>query len=135
MDKYLQNAYIKVKNGAYKFKKEDISAQAKPGNILVKMAYSTCNPHDVNYFNRNKTEGARLGVEGCGEVISAQKKDMIGRKVAFMGKYGTGSNYIELHATDNIIMNLNDKQDLSQAASASVNPLVTMALLHRIKER
>jgi len=60
MQKLLENTFVFVENGEYVVKKEMISSQPGPGEILVKIAYSTCDPCDA-FVASAKMEGQHLG--------------------------------------------------------------------------
>jgi hypothetical protein len=47
----LNNTYVAVEGGKYVTKTETISSQAAPGHLLIKIAYSTCNPYDYICYN------------------------------------------------------------------------------------
>jgi NADPH:quinone reductase-like Zn-dependent oxidoreductase len=83
----LQNFFVGVKNSEYTGQVETIPAQAAPNHVLVKVAYSTCDPYDgiCSELFKEK-EGFRLGGEGCGVIISVGEgadRALLNKKVSF----------------------------------------------------
>lgn len=42
----VESIYVAVENGEYVTKMETLSLKAEAGQVLVKIAYSTCDPYD-----------------------------------------------------------------------------------------
>ena len=104
-----------VESGKYISKTETISSEAAPGHILVKVAYSTCNPYDYLVYNGSLEDGTRLGSEGCGTVISVGEgvdNSLQNKKVAFTSSGGNWAQYKSLDAKISHFMVLEDSQDL-----------------------
>ena len=51
VEQNFQNTYIVAEGGKYVMKEELVSSQAAPGHILVKVAYTTCNPYDAYFYS------------------------------------------------------------------------------------
>ena len=66
----VQSKYVVFENGTFVLKTEEVSTKPGPNQVIVKMAYSTCNPYDKICFYAFRNEGFRLGGEGCGTVIA-----------------------------------------------------------------
>lgn len=133
----LENQFVAFKDGKYTLQHETISTTAKPGHLLVKVAYTTVDPYDFLCYNLHKGEGLRIGVEGSGTVISVGEgvdATLQGKKIAFMGN-GAWAKYAHLDINATFFMVLQDSQDLAQAAAACVNPLTAIAQLDFIKEK
>ncbi len=125
--KQIQSYHVVFSDGEYVGKVETISAQAPAGHILVKVAYSTCDPYDGICSELFKIEGQRLGGEGSGVIISVGEgvdAGLLNKKISFHG--GSWAQYRILNtAVDHIII-LNDDQDLSKAAAAYINPVTAI---------
>ena len=136
MEGQLENLYVVIENGKFITKTETISAQAAPGQVLVKVAYSTCNPYDTLCFQLRKDEGFRLGAEGCGTVISVGEgvdTSLVGKKVAnFLG--GWWARYATFDAKKHHFMILDDSQDLTKAAAACINPITTIGMVQAVRD-
>lgn len=127
----LQNFFVGVKDGKYVGQTETISAQAAPGHVLVKVAYSTCDPYDgicSELFKSN--EGFRLGGEGSGVIISVGEgvdRELLGKKISFHA--GAWAHYKSMDVATNHFIVLDDSQDLAKAAASYINPLTTIGQL------
>jgi|LauGreDrversion4_2_1035121.scaffolds.fasta_scaffold510555_1 hypothetical protein len=53
----VENIYVAVENGEYVTKKESISLKPEAGKVMVKIAYSTCDPYDGICSQVFKSEG------------------------------------------------------------------------------
>lgn len=111
--------------------------ELKPGEVLVKMKYSTINPSDVNTAFGKYPVGQpplTLGLEGCGTVVSSGKgifgKNLIGKNVALTGK-GTWAEYCV--ANSEFVYPLYESFPLEQAGSFIVNPMTVMMFVEKIK--
>ena len=103
----------------------EIQSQLEQNQVLIKVAYSTCNPIDKIWYYITKTEGFTLGSDGSGTIIGLGEsvdRSLLGKKVAF--NQGAWAHYKVADADDLIL--LDDTQDLSRAANAIVNPLTVM---------
>ena len=112
---------VSFKNGAFGLHEEDLPLKLEKGKILIKVAFSTCNPTDRYTFQLAKAEGTRLGADGSGTVVKLGEgvdPSLMGRKVAFLG--GGWSKYKVEDASSVLI--LDDSQDLAKAGMAWVNP-------------
>ena len=102
-----------AENGKFVSKTETISSEAAPGHILIKVAYSTCNPVDYLVYSGNLDE--RLGSEGCGTIISVGEGvdiTLLNKKVAFISLAGNWTQYRSLEVKSTNFMILDDSQDL-----------------------
>lgn len=113
----------------------------KPGQVLVKVAYSTINPSDVAYLHGVYGKPLCLpctdaGFEGCGEVVSSGGGflgwKLLGKRVSFYGG-GAWSEYVVVPATRCIV--LPAKAELKNCTSAFVNPLTVLAILDVVMAR
>ena len=123
----LQNYFVGFENGEFVGKHETIPAQAAPGHVLVQVAYTTCDPYDGICSQLFKTEGYRLGGEGCGVIISVGEgvdKSLLNKKISFHA--GAWAHYKSIEVAINHFIILNDSQDLSKAAASYINPLTTI---------
>jgi NADPH:quinone reductase len=135
MEKQLENTFVVVENGKYVLKKETISATPAAGEVLVKIAYSTCDPCDGMFSRFFMVEGMRPGQEGCGQIIAVGEgidPSLVGKKVTFheeawgqFRKIKTPSHYLVL----------DDSQDLKEAAAGYINPLTAFECLERLQSR
>ncbi len=46
MESHIENTFVVAENGKYVLKKETLSTTPGAGEVLVKIAYSTCDPCD-----------------------------------------------------------------------------------------
>ena len=84
--KTLDNTFVIVEKGQYVIKTEKISSKPNPGEILIKIAYSTCDPCDGIFARFMMVEGFKPGQEGCGTIIAIGEginPNLIGMKVSF----------------------------------------------------
>ena len=136
MEKQVENVYVVIEGGKFITKTETISSQAAPGHVLVKVAYSTCNPYDTLCFQLQKQEGFRLGAEGCGTVISVGEgadQSLLGKKVAnFLG--GWWAKYISFDTKKSHFMVFDDSQDLTKCGAACINPLTTIGMVQAVRD-
>jgi NADPH:quinone reductase-like Zn-dependent oxidoreductase len=105
-----ENTYVTCENGKWLLKQETISSQAPEGHVLVKVAYSTCNPYDDICYKIFKTENSRLGAEGCGVIISVGQgvdQAWLNKKVAFTGE-GCWTNYKLFELSKSYLIPLED---------------------------
>ena len=82
----VENIYVAVENGEYVTKKETIVLKADQGNVLVKVAYSTCDPYDGICSAIMKSEGMRLGGEASGVIIDVGEgvsQTLLNKKISF----------------------------------------------------
>lgn len=78
------------------------------------MAYSTCNPYDGIVHAFYRSEGNRLGCEGCGTVISVGEgvdASLLNKKVSFSST-GCWTNYKLVEVATTHIIVLDDSTDL-----------------------
>ena len=136
MEHSVENTYVAVENGEYVTKKEAFSLKAEPDHIIIKVAYSTCDPYDGICSHLFKSEGIRLGGEACGQIVSVGEgapQDLLNKKVSFH-KQGCWSNYVQIKASDPFIV-LHDSQELKKAASSWINPLTVLGQLEILESR
>ena len=110
----VQNFFVGTENGEYIGKVETLPAQATTGHVLVKVAYSTCDPYDRICSELFKSDGFRLGGEGCGTIISVGEgvdKALHNKKISFHA--GAWAQYKLIEVASSYFMILDDSQDLS----------------------
>jgi NADPH2:quinone reductase len=132
----LQNYHVVFSDGEYVGKIETLSSQAPAGHILVKVAYSTCDPYDGICSELFKQEGQRLGGEASGVIISVGEgvdAGLLNKKISFHA--GSWAQYRVLEVASNHFIILNDDQDLAKAAAAYINPVTAIGQLEIIKEK
>lgn len=109
-----------------------------PGEVLVKVEASPCNPSDIlflqNQYGITKTLPAVPGWEGAGTVVAAGKGLfgwlLKGKRVAFAtqaDRDGTWAQYCLADAK--FCIPLNDAIPIDQAAGLIVNPLSAIAMM------
>ena len=135
----LQNTYVAFENGQWVTKTETISAQAPPGLLLVRNAYSTCNPIDGIVHDGSREEGNRLGREGCGTIISVGEgadTGLLGKNIAFLSASAWAQyQTLDPKDEDTHILILEEGTDLSTAAAAMINPLTVIGQLDIIRKK
>ncbi len=115
--------FVNKTEEGYKLVTEPVPAPSA-GKVLIKIAYSTCNPYD-RLTVRNATQ-QRLGSDGSGTITAVGEgldASLVGKKVAFCGE--AWGQYRE--STLDMLIFLDDAQDLSKAAFSFVNPLTAVA--------
>ena len=106
-----------------------------PREVLVRVKFAPVHPADLATI-LGKYEGKPiapciLGVEGSGEVVSAEDQGLVGKKVSFFTSAGTWAEYTVVPVTN--IMPLADTEDLRQAACYLINPLTALLLLKAVQ--
>ena len=122
--------FVKKTEEGYKIVTESIPTPSA-GKVLIKIAYSTCNPSDRYTYRLAAYE--RLGGDGSGIITAVGdgiNDSFIGKKVAFSG--GGWGQYKE--STTDMLIFLDDSQDLSKAPFSFVNPLTAIAQLALAKK-
>ena len=133
----VQSKYVVFENDSYIIKTEEVTTKPGANQVVVKMAYSTCNPYDKICFNVFKDNGFRLGGEGCGTVIAIGEgvdASLLNKKVA-LTTAGCWSQYRVFDLIEVHLMLLDDSIDLKKAAAASINPLTAIGQLDMIREK
>eukprot|EP00347_Sterkiella_histriomuscorum_P012077 403369977 len=103
-----------------------------PGEVLIRIAYSTINPVDKYTFYTFTQP--RVGSDGCGTIVALGEgvnPELNGKKVAFT--YEAWGQY-KLAKPEGLVI-LDDSQDLSKAANAIVNPLTVIGQLDIVKKQ
>jgi hypothetical protein len=103
---------------------------------LVKVAYSTCDPYDGICSELFKSDGYRLGGEGCGTIISVGEgvdKALLNKKISFHA--GAWAQYKSIEVASSYFMILDDSQDLSKAAASYINPLTTIGQVEFLEKK
>ena len=122
------NYVVQFSEGEFKYWSIGIP-KPKDDEVIIKVAYSAINPHDrYDYYLSPKNDGYILGCEGCGTIVEVGKDvspDVIGKKVAF--DHNAYSQYAAAKY-QNVIF-LDDTQDLSKAANATINPLTALTMI------
>ena len=83
------NNYVSVTftDGEWKLKESEVPTPPA-GQILIRVAYASVNPHDKLVFAMHKNEGVTNGSDGCGTIVAVGEgvsDSLIGKKVAFTG--------------------------------------------------
>eukprot|EP00733_Pompholyxophrys_punicea_P001822 Pompholyxophrys_punicea_v1_NODE_1069_length_990_cov_1.588235.p1 type:complete len:203 gc:universal NODE_1069_length_990_cov_1.588235:158-766(+) len=113
------------------------------GEVLIQVHYAAINPADLMYIlnlygEPFKAEGG-VGVEGCGIVtkfgggLGFQGRFLVGKKVAFWGKFGSYAEYITVPAA--YCFELPDTLPLEKAAYSIVNPLTVLGMIDVAKSQ
>ena len=103
---------------------------------MVQVAYTTCDPYDGICSALFKTEGYRLGGEGCGLIISVGEgvdKALLNKKISFHA--GAWAHYKLIEVATSHFMILDDSQDLAKAAASYINPLTTIGQLEFLEKK
>eukprot|EP01006_Ploeotia_vitrea_P000719 TRINITY_DN103532_c0_g1_i1.p1 TRINITY_DN103532_c0_g1~~TRINITY_DN103532_c0_g1_i1.p1 ORF type:complete len:456 (+),score=90.95 TRINITY_DN103532_c0_g1_i1:82-1368(+) len=115
----------------------------KPGELLIKVEWSTVNPSDLSYlagtYGRKLEPPCGAGFEGCGTVCShgggfsgmTMGARLVGKKVAFFSPDGCWAEYTTAGSMS--VVELPATADLKQCASPLVNPLTAAAFLEIAK--
>eukprot|EP01017_Pseudomicrothorax_dubius_P042077 TRINITY_DN681_c0_g4_i1.p1 TRINITY_DN681_c0_g4~~TRINITY_DN681_c0_g4_i1.p1 ORF type:complete len:339 (-),score=73.32 TRINITY_DN681_c0_g4_i1:87-1103(-) len=122
---------------------EDDIPTPGPGEVLIKVAYSTINPIDLAAISRSMLFGRDPnnlipGFEGSGTVVAAGEgvkgASLIGKKVAFLAsmssKWGSWAEYTLVPAAS--CFQLPDIFDLKHAAAPFINPLTVVCIFQTI---
>lgn len=115
----------------------------KPGEVLIKMHYSSVNPSDLAFltgkYGIQKPFPCVPGFEGSGEVIASgggfYANYLKGKKVGCVAsnKYdGTWAEYMKTEANQCVI--LGDNIDMQQGAMCFVNPLTALDFIDMAKK-
>jgi NADPH:quinone reductase-like Zn-dependent oxidoreductase len=122
------------KDGVYSLMTEAIP-KPDAGQVLIKIAYSTCNPYDAYLYYTKKEDGHTLGSDGCGTIVAVGEgvdAGLLNKKVAF---FDGGWAQYKVADLNGLIFCLDDSQDLAKAASASVNPMTAIGQLDIVKKK
>ena len=112
--------------------------ELKPGEVLVKVEYSTINPSDLAKAAGRYPVGPppfTLGSEGSGTVVKSgggEVADSLLNKHVAVGGVGTWAEYIVVHSLS--VFPLLDSVPLEQAASLIVNPMSVALIIEKVQQ-
>jgi len=130
----MQHRAVKCVGGEFKIVEEPIPSPG-PGDVLIRMKYSTVNPYDREHAFPMKQEGALLGSDGSGiieKVGEGVDPGLVGKKVT--APLSSWHTYDLKNLERDYVIVHDDKVDLKLASMGGSNPWTALCMRKYLKE-